>query len=504
MSKPFHVYLDLDVLNNDTSPTSKAPQLSFQETRTQPLLDGTADDYFVAIARFSIQTGGTLPVFMPAIDTSQSDPNKTVYNINLMYKDKTGTAAIVYTPQNSHDTVAPPNGGNGQDYSGNYYYIYNYQDWITMVNKALADAHVDLCNKVRTSYPSDGFIGQPTYYTETITLPSAAPFTYTTLTPPYTAGQTNSFTNSSNITTNVQVSTVSVVSGIETYTVRITIQLINGNYVSSTTNTRSNPISTSPTFATGGMTITTSLTSPAVAPALAPFMQIDLTALTCVLNADAIWYSGGIRTVGVARIYFNTRLYELFAGFPNYFIGYSTDTYTFPGTTTAQAVGDKNYQILTTNNNYSNTLSVNNNGTTQKYVQAFQEISSVGLWNPVSSIVFTSTTLPIHPTLTSPPQVYNNTSNGMQGSGSTNLSNTLTDFEIAISNTNQYRPEISYAPQGEYRLIDMFSNSNLYRIDLNVYWKDKYGNLKPLRLQPGCSASVKLLFRNKGFYLGAD
>jgi hypothetical protein len=153
MSKPFHVYLDLDVVNNDTRPTSKAPQLSFQETRTQPFLDGTADDYFVAIARFSIQTGGTLPVFMPAIDTSQSDPNLTVYKINLMYKDKIGTVAIIYTPQNSHDTVALPNGGNGQDFTGNYYYIYNYQDWITMVNKALADAHVDLCNKVRTSYP---------------------------------------------------------------------------------------------------------------------------------------------------------------------------------------------------------------------------------------------------------------------------------------------------------------------------------------------------------------
>ena len=86
MSKPFHVYLDLDVLNNDTHPTSTPPQLSFQETRTQPFLDGTADDYFVAIARFSIQTGGALPVFIPAIQTGQSDVNKTVFKITLSYK----------------------------------------------------------------------------------------------------------------------------------------------------------------------------------------------------------------------------------------------------------------------------------------------------------------------------------------------------------------------------------------------------------------------------------
>ena len=92
----------------------------------------------------------------------------------------------------------------------------------------------------------------------------------------------------------------------------------------------------------------------------------------------------------------------------------------------------------------------------------------------------------------------------MVGSGATNLSNTLTDFEIAVDSTNSYRPEISYAPPGEYRLIDMYSNNNLYKIDLNVFWKDKYGNLKPMKLMPGCSASVKIMFRHKGFYLGYE
>ena len=32
MSKPYHVYLDLDVLNNNTDPTLPAPALSFEET----------------------------------------------------------------------------------------------------------------------------------------------------------------------------------------------------------------------------------------------------------------------------------------------------------------------------------------------------------------------------------------------------------------------------------------------------------------------------------------
>ena len=235
------------------------------------------------------------------------------------------------------------------------------------------------------------------------------------------------------------------------------------------------------------MTITNTVATPAVVGAAAPFMMIDLQALTCVLNVDINWYDSS--TAGKAAVYFNTRLYELFVGFP----------FKFPGYT-----GDKNYQIPINNVSSSNILTTSLNGTSTKYLQAFQEISTVGLWNPVSSIVFTSTTLPIHPTLTSQPRVYNSSSNGMRGSGACNLSNTLTDFEIAISSTNSYRPEISYAPQGEYRLIDMYSNSNLNKIDLNVFWKDKYGNLKPLRLHPGCAASVKILFRHKHFYLGYE
>ena len=217
-----------------------------------------------------------------------------------------------------------------------------------------------------------------------------------------------------------------------------------------------------------------------------PFLQFDTQSQTCTLNADLTTYSP---VSGIASIYLNSRLFQLFAGFPYELQGYGQDP--------------KSYLIRTPNVSASNTLTTND-GTKRQYLQAYQEISTIGLWNPVSSIVFTSTTLPIHPTLTSPPKVYSSKSNGMVGSGNTNLSNTLTDFEVAIDATNSYRPEISYAPPSEYKLIDMLSRSNLSKIDLNVYWKDKWGNLKPLRLLPGCSASVKLLFRHKGFYLGAD
>ena len=206
--------------------------------------------------------------------------------------------------------------------------------------------------------------------------------------------------------------------------------------------------------------INTTVTVSAVAAATPPFMQFDTQTHICALNADINRYDSS--STNSVAIYFNSRLYQLFAGFPAQFQGCGKDP--------------KSYRIPIPNVSAANTLTTNV-GTKLQYLQVYQEMSTVGLWNPISSIVFTSTTLPIHATLTSPPKVYSSNSNGMVGSGSTSLSNTLTDFEIAIDAQNSYRPEISYAPPGEYRLIDMYSNSNLSKIDLTVYWKDRYGNL---------------------------
>jgi len=86
MSKPFHVYLDLDVRNDDIL-AGVPPALSFEETRTQPFLEGDASDYFCAIARFTLQPSNSLPVLIPVIDTNQGVPspsvNQTVYKISF-------------------------------------------------------------------------------------------------------------------------------------------------------------------------------------------------------------------------------------------------------------------------------------------------------------------------------------------------------------------------------------------------------------------------------------
>jgi len=60
-----------------------------------------------------------------------------------------------------------------------------------------------------------------------------------------------------------------------------------------------------------------------------------------------------------------------------------------------------------------------------------------------------------------------------------------------------FQPNLIYVPSAEYRMIDMFGNNDITTVDINVFWKDKKGNMVPFYLQSGASASIKVLFRLK-------
>ena len=102
MNDPYHVYLDLDVINNDYE-NKGYPYLRFEEIRNNPFLEGDSSEYFCSIVRFTIQTGKTLPVLIPRIQVGQDNVNLTIYVVSLRYKylntTYTGSARVVYTPK---------------------------------------------------------------------------------------------------------------------------------------------------------------------------------------------------------------------------------------------------------------------------------------------------------------------------------------------------------------------------------------------------------------------
>jgi len=428
MNDPYHVYFDLDVINRDYNATSK-PHLRFEETRNTPFLPGDSADYFCSIVRFNIQTGNTLPVFIPRIELGQDNINKTIYQVGILMDhdtdplnnpdpysanpnlEKMGLATVTYEPE---DEVCskPLKPNEAQDLSGTYYYVYHYQHFVKLVNKAIKSAFLDL----RIKYIASG------------------------------------------------------VGGLDVFIANI-----------------GNPIP--------------------------PYIDFDPTTSTFFVTADKKLYESEEENVNQywrLRLLFNDRLYELFASLPAHLINFPTihpSSQTFTGRNAT--IPWYNIRFDDRGNNKSlvreydsTTLNLPNPTITRAYevLVAHQETTSIALWNPVASIAFASSLLPIIPTQTSIPRDVGGQHNYLSSSGNnSNLLPILSDFSIAVDATNQYRPMVEYNPGAEYRLLDLNSTTNLNRIDIIVYWKDRSGGLHPFLLQPGCAASVKLMFRRKDF-----
>jgi hypothetical protein len=157
-------------------------------------------------------------------------------------------------------------------------------------------------------------------------------------------------------------------------------------------------------------------------------------------------------------------MYELFATFPCKIFGYNASN---------------GKAVLLTNYFNSDTLS--------------QEQSSIGLWNPVISLVFTTSMIPIVSNQIGNPLIYNE---GViiNNSSNANSFNIITDL---IADNFDFTPFIIYEPSAQYRFISLQGGQELKNIDVQVFWQSKNGNFYPLRLAPNGSLSMKILFAKK-------
>ncbi len=215
----------------------------------------------------------------------------------------------------------------------------------------------------------------------------------------------------------------------------------------------------------------------ALAPALdnmiAPLMVWNEDNLKAEILAQEEFFDW--KTENRVNIYFNRALYAKFTSLPAYKNYNATD--------------GKIYNIYFKNDYETKHVTY---GST-KFVKTSQEYSTISNWSPVSSIVFTTASMPVYATQLSEPIIYNNNS-VINLKVPQNFSKIISDM---ATNDLCYKPNLIYVPSAEYRMIDMFGTDDINTIDINVYWKDKKGNLIPFYLQSGASASVKLLFRLK-------
>jgi hypothetical protein len=220
----------------------------------------------------------------------------------------------------------------------------------------------------------------------------------------------------------------------------------------------------------------------AVAPTetLFPFFYYDSSISRITFSAPASWITdiNGINTGYTLNI--NGALYSLLGGF-----NYIYQTFGYPQ-------GYYSLVVIDTFTNRYNQQSTFSSTPTNPYVIITQSFNTIQNWNPVSSIVFLSPTVPVVNELIAKPLIYgSNPNNGTEG----DVLNVLFDYQISIRDN----PETTFQPTGQYALTSLFGKHPISELQVITVWKDTFGNLHPLKLEYGSSFEMKILFRKKEF-----
>lgn len=212
-----------------------------------------------------------------------------------------------------------------------------------------------------------------------------------------------------------------------------------------------------------------------------PVMTWDTTNNIGILNADVAGYDDSVANhIG---IWMNSNMYQLFSSFPVIIYGLTTT-----------GLG-KNVKVATTSLGGSNLIQFPPVTPTYTAIQVIQEYSTIAVWTPITSIVFTSNTLPIVPNQVSAPLLFFNGSKFSSGGNNSNITQIITDF---VGGDGIYKPSITYLPTAQYRLVSLMGNTPVYNLDVEVFYKNRVGELVPFRLSSGSTATIKILFTRKG------
>lgn len=220
------------------------------------------------------------------------------------------------------------------------------------------------------------------------------------------------------------------------------------------------------------------------------------------------------------RLFFNANMFGLYANYDNEY--YNTPTIAGLGAVPDGYVNE----ILATNKAFQNIedfrlspytgvaplgytpvaldgTAITPNMINRVYYLAQQDYSSTdSLWSPVSSIVFTSTLLPVKSEATGAPVVLGAGNLGFsQATVQSAFQPIITDISLDTSsgNADAYRKFIYYAPSAEYRLSDFSSSKqDIRNIDIQVFWKNRLDNqLYPINMFNLSSVSIKVMFKHK-------
>jgi len=137
------------------------------------------------------------------------------------------------------------------------------------------------------------------------------------------------------------------------------------------------------------------------------------------------------------------------------------------------------------------------------YWELIQDYKSTdSLWSPISSLVFTTTLLPIKSEASSQPNILGTSNTGdSRATSASAFTPIITDVALDTSQggSSDYRQFIYYAPNAEYRMSALTTSvQEIRNINIAVYWKNRLNNqLYPVNMFNLSSVSLKFMFRHK-------
>jgi hypothetical protein len=239
---------------------------------------------------------------------------------------------------------------------------------------------------------------------------------------------------------------------------------------------------------------------------LTPFTtQFNFSQNTETLTATTPYYIGGTApTAPTFCLFMNEPLFNLLSGFPSVY--YGTTIRANQLDVTSQAIVGSNYSwfnyyVVPINYKVLNQMIQGTPPATMMVTTS--EVSPVPLWNPVKSIVFQTSLLHIVVSMTSVPNFQNTNiyDTTYTTGGGANFIPMLTDIAVNTTSGGEYKPNITYVPASEYRLIDMLGSNPISQASFGVAYKTKYGEVIAFKLGSQCGANIKLMFRRKRFNL---
>lgn len=145
------IYYNVIIANNENK--DGTTEASVKNVLNQQIINNPSK-YYLAVLRFQIPTAD-IPILIPEIEKwPNTDINKTVYKVTLSYQigivNYISTKDVIYESVTPNAYVRPITAINKNPMinPSNYYFIYNYRDFINMVNKAYIEAYNDLNTQV--------------------------------------------------------------------------------------------------------------------------------------------------------------------------------------------------------------------------------------------------------------------------------------------------------------------------------------------------------------------